>query len=253
MTVVRWSRCRTALLVCLLVAGGAHVLAETPPANGDNAREPTRVQAGIGILGALPMGEFATRVPDGAGGVLGHLDVGVGRSMVSFGGEIGWLNYGDEDRKVSAASLIVPGARSETAKVNTSNSIFTAHGRVRVQPRRGRWRPYVDGLVGFMDLYTKSHVDGGTLCVQYCIDIGPSETHSRDFVASYGGGGGIMIGFSARERAPRLDLSVRYLKGGTAEYLTEGAVREEGDRLILDFSRSSTNMVMVYIGVAFGR
>jgi hypothetical protein len=62
-----------------------------------------------------------------------------------------------------------------------------------------------------------------------------------------------MIAFSAREQAPRLDLSVRYLRGGTAEYLTEGAVREEGNKLVLDFSRSNTDMVVICIGVAVGR
>lgn len=258
MATVTSLRCRIDLVVCILAVSGAHVMAQVPTGTGDTG-EPTRVQAGIGILGGAPVGEFATRVPDGAGGVLGHVDVGVGRGILSLGGEVGWMIYGDEDRMVSVPSLIIPEAGSERAKVNTSNSVFTLHARVRAQPQRGRWRPYVDGLLGFMELYTKSHVDRGSICwgglggSGGCIDIGPSETHSSDFTFSYGGGGGIMIAFSAREQAPRLDLSVRYLRGGTAEYLTEGAVREEGNKLVLDFSRSNTDMVVICIGVAVGR
>jgi hypothetical protein len=54
-------------------------------------------------------------------------------------------------------------------------------------------------------------------------------------------------------RSVKFDVSVRYLAGGEAEYLTKGAVRWEGGQTILDVSRSRTDIVLVYIGVALGR
>ena len=70
---------------------------------------------------------------------------------------------------------------------------------------------------------------------------------------SYGGGAGITINFTSRERVPRLDLAMRYLRGGRADYLTDGSVRTEGSQVIREFSRSRTDQFGVYIGVVFGR
>jgi hypothetical protein len=126
------SRYRIVLLACGLVIGGASQMAA-------QVKEPTRLQGGVGVVVAAPIGEFKTFVPDGAGGVLGHLDVGLGDSILSLGGEIGWMLYGDETRTVSLASVI-PEVPKASIKVNTFNAMFTLHGRVRVQPPRGRWR-----------------------------------------------------------------------------------------------------------------
>jgi hypothetical protein len=46
-------------------------------------------------------------------------------------------------------------------------------------------------------------------------------------------------------------MAVRYLKGGRAEYLKEGSIRIEGDQVLYDVSRSTTDLVTGYIGVSF--
>lgn len=48
-----------------------------------------------------------------------------------------------------------------------------------------------------------------------------------------------------------LDLAVRYLKGGKAEYLIEDSVRLADDRVVYDVYRSATDIVTGYIGVSF--
>jgi hypothetical protein len=60
-------------------------------------------------------------------------------------------------------------------------------------------------------------------------------------------------GISIAPRSPKLDVAVRYQRGGEAVYLTEGPIRRAGERVVLDFSRSHMDMVFAYIGVAFGR
>ena len=255
------SSCRVALLTgSLLIVGTGQMWAQAPVGEENAVSDaPTRLQGGVGVVGVVPAGEFETHVPDGSAGVMGHLDVDLGGSVLSLGGEVGWMLYGDESRTVSLASLL-PEVPSASVEVNTWNAMFTLHSRLRAQRRQGRWRPYVDGLFGLTDIYTKSEVKGGQVCGfdplvgSICVEgsLGRS-TQSRDFVLSYGGGVGVMVRFGSRERSPRLDIAVRYLSGGEAEYLTEGAVRRDGDQLVLDFTRSRTDMMTVYVGVAFGR
>jgi hypothetical protein len=52
----------------------------------------------------------------------------------------------------------------------------------------------------------------------------------------------------------RLDLSLRYLYGGEAVYLTEGDIHWQMDGpVILQPRRSRTDLLMVYVGLAWGR
>jgi hypothetical protein len=71
-------------------------------------------------------------------------------------------------------------------------------------------------------------------------------------VLSYGGGAGLQLAFSSRQRVPRLDVAIRYLNGGSAEYLTKGSLRVDDERLVRHFKRSTTDMAIMYVGLAFG-
>jgi hypothetical protein len=217
-----------------------------PPSSADASAEtqPARripIQAGIGVLGGVPIGTFGENI-DSAGGFSGHLGVGLGGSMVTVGGELAYLWYGEEKRKVPF-SLTIPDV---VVNVTTSNAMFLAHGRIRVQQREGRWRPYIDGLLGLTDIFTKTSIDLGSVCTgTVCSDVSPSTTNLRDVVLSYGGGGGVMIGFGSPPSAARLDISVRYLRGGEADYLRQGTIRREDGQVFLDRSRSRTDMIIV--------
>jgi hypothetical protein len=241
-----------------MLLGTADAVAQTPPPTPAASTGRTRLQGGVGILAVLTAGDFARQVHD-AGGVLGHLNAALGDSVFSLGGEFAYLLYGHESRTVALGSLI-PDIPNASVKVNTDNAILLLHARVRGQRRQGRWRPYADGLVGFTDLFTTTSIEGVQQCgsvdpgTPRCITSStPSATNSWDFVLSYGGGAGVMIGLGSSPRSVRLDVSARYLRGGEAQYLTEGAIRREGARAILEFSRSRTDMVTLYVGIALGR
>lgn len=210
-----------ALICCVFLLGAAQAAGQTPPTPDAAAEKPTRLQGGFGVVGGVPIGDFAVNV-EGAGGLLGHLAVGLGESVVTLGGEVAYLWYGEESRKVPL-SVTIPEA---LVTVNTDNAMFLLHGRVRAQPRRGRWRPYVDGVLGFTDIFTKTSVALGDFCGFFIDDPACSlaeTTNLRDFVLSYGGGAGVMVGFGSPPHPARLDISVRYLRGGQADYLREGA------------------------------
>ncbi len=136
--------------------------------------------------------------------------------------------------------------------LTTDNSMVLFHGRVRVQPRQGRWRPYVDGLFGFNYIYTKTHIEGTGSCSGTGCDEGVSATNLGDYVSSIGAGAGVVVDVG-RPGGVRLDASVRYLWGGEARYLTQGAIHRVGNHAVLDISRSRTDIVAIYVGLNFGR
>lgn len=222
-----------------------------PPANQDQAAPP-RWQGGLGLMIGVPVGEFADNV-DIAAGLTFQFDASVKRSPVSVGVEATYLWYGSQSRDVPLVGM--PGL---AVGVDTSNDMFLLHGRVRAQRQDGRVRPYVDGLVGFNYLVTTTSVDAEDTCVYvgstfYCDDDGDSITDMDDLVLSAGGGGGIMIALGSGPQPMRLDLSLRYLYGGQAQYLTEEDIRWEGEGPGRTPRRSRTDMLVVYIGLAWGR
>jgi hypothetical protein len=219
-------------------------------AQASSAAARPRFQGGASFIQAFAVGDFSERVNLAAGGVL-QLDVALGDSIFSVGGEIGYMGYGHVNRSVDVSSLI-PEIPHATVSVSTTNSMVPMHARLRAQRKYGRWRPYADALFGGNLISTDTSINcsandnatcNGTTCA----------TNAEDFVLSVGAGGGVMIAFSQRPAVPRLDLSFRYLRGGEGTYLTKGAIRRDGSTAIFDLSRSRTDMVALYIGAVFGR
>jgi hypothetical protein len=208
---------------------------------------------GMGLMLGVPVGDFRENVQFAAG-MTGHLDFGLGGSPVSVGAEGTYLWYGDQSRNVPLVGL-----PELAVGVNTANDMFLLHGRVRAQRPDGRVRPYVDGLVGFNYIVTKTSVDAEETCYYIgttysCDDEGDSVTNIDDIVLSVGAGAGVQFAFGASPHSMRLDLSARYLYGGEAEYLTEDDIRWPDDGpAILQPRRSRTDMVLVYIGLTWGR
>jgi hypothetical protein len=208
---------------------------------------PRHWQGGLGLALGVPVGDFSENV-DIAAGVTGQFDYGLGGSPFSLGAEGTLLFYGSESRHVPLV-----GFPDLSVRVETSNQMALLHGRLRAQRRQGRVRPYVDALVGFNYLSTTTRVDADEVCVDNGSCDDDSRTDIDDLVLSAGGGAGVTFGFGAGPYTTRLDIGVRYLYGGEAEYLTEGGILRGGDPAALEPHRSRTDMVMIYIGVAFGR
>jgi len=240
------------------VAGAADARQENataiPPQTAAAADQepPPRGQFGLSGVIAAPLGDFHDNV-EVAGGITGSFGVGVGASPVSLGLELTYVTYGGESR-----NLPVGGLSDLTVGVDTSNDIFLMHGRVRAQKLTGRVRPYVDGLVGFNYLVTSTEIDANEYCSSYggfysCSGDGDSVTHLDDLVFSGGGGGGVGIALT-RSGKVRLDLSLRYLYGAEARYLTEGdLIWVDDGPPILHPRRTRTDMLLIGVGITFGR
>jgi hypothetical protein len=214
----------------------------TSAAGASQASDVPLIQLGGGLIIGVPVGDFGQNV-EVAAGLAGQFDVGLGQSIFSVGLEGGYQWYGTESRRAPLSPTIP----DIIVKITTENDLWTLHGRFRAQRREGRLRPYVDGLAGLTNLRTTTFLEN----CDDCDNLG--STNLSDFVFSYGGGGGLTIGFGPPPDVFRLDLSLRFLAGGEADYLTEGGIRNEAGVVVLDVRRSRTDMLLVYVGVAIGR
>jgi len=210
----------------------------------------SRFQVGLNFTPIFPQGGFKDQI--GGMGWGGSLDFAyrIPRSILSVGASFGYYIYGYRSR-FEPLSLTIP---DMWVKVSTTNAVVTGHAFLRLQPLRGSLRPYLDGLIGIQHLTTDTrvHLDGDN-------DSGyPSSNHWRDTVPSYGFGGGLMILLNRQGRYRTrgrlriaLDLGFRYLKGGTAQYLTEDAIEAIGDEIFYYISESRTDIITARLGVIF--
>ena len=204
---------------------------------------------GISIGIAAPQGEFRDNVDRNGFSFSGSALIRPGLVPVKFGIELGYINYGSENRRESF-SYTIPDV---TVRVERTNNIFLGHLLVRLQKDAGIISPYLDGLVGFNYLWTETKIRD-----VYNFEEITSSKNLDDLAFSYGVGGGFMFNvYEARTVVADIakiyiDLKVRYLYGGKAEYLKEGAVRiDEYDNVIYDISKSTTDLMLYQIGVVF--
>jgi hypothetical protein len=198
----------------------------------------------------FPLNEFKDNVDETGIGGTGYATIALPGSPFHLGGSIGYLSQGSA--KVSA-DVPIPGDLSLPVDVVTRNNVLLGHLLLRLQHTDATFRPYIDGLFGFGRYWTTTEV---TVLEQ-------TETNTdRDldtWTVNYGLGGGLMFevyrtsmsagdGGFATDAAVCVDLGVRYLVGGKADYAKTNTVDEDGN---FDTTSSRTDMVTVHIGVAF--
>jgi len=209
----------------------------------------THGDAGLHFTIASPSGEFRDSVDRNGYGVSGYGAFTVGRSPLKIGLEMGYIMYG-HDTRPEPISMTIPDV---TVNVRTTNNIFNGHLLFRVQEQFGSVAPYIDGLLGFNYLWTKTTIENESDSEEIA-----SSTNLDDTAFSYGLGGGIMVqvgkvkqkGYGGDRLPVYLDLKVRYLLGDEADYLKEGSIKHELGRVTYDVSTSKTDLMLYQIGVA---
>ncbi|MDZ7692599.1 MAG: hypothetical protein U5K69_15970 [Balneolaceae bacterium] len=202
--------------------------------------------AGLSIEGGFPQGSFKHNVESNGIGIEGIMTVNMPSSPVSAGLDIGFYTYGTDRRK----EVFNPNIPEVLLGVRTNNNIFTVHFFTRLQSREGPLRPYMDALVGLNYLFTESSVTDDDE-----FDELASTTNFDDTALSYGLRGGVQVKVAdyVDDTGPALgfyiDLKARYLVGGRAEYLKEGALQNNNGRLEYTTSRSKTDLLSVGLGV----
>lgn len=210
-----------------------------------------RFQANANFDLGFPQDAFEENVGRTSVGGMGFFTYKIPRSPLRVGLSLGALVYGSETRE-EPLSTVIPDVFVD---VRTRNYILLCHLLLRIQPQRGEWRPYFDGLIGFHYMWTQTGIynQGGL-----GLDKVASTVHLRDTALSYGMGGGLMVRLYERRRNEKmspfriyLDSGIRYLRGGRAEYMREGSLLLEDGRVVYDVRESTTNLITTHIGIAF--
>jgi hypothetical protein len=217
---------------------------------GQIASADDRFQASLNFLMAYPQNDFRTNVDRTFYGLSGEFFVRLPRSPFWMGVSLEYLNYGSATRS-SPISTDIP---EVWVDVTTRNSIFSAAAVLRLSPASGPFRPYVEGLLGFNYLFTYTSVsdDNG-----WSDDIA-TTTNFDDWALTYGAGGGaILRALDIRSPHGRslfslyLEIGLRFLKGGTAEYLRERSIIRDNGSLTTASSISTTDLLKTHLGIVF--
>ena len=204
-------------------------------------------QGDITFVVGVPQGDFRDNVDNVGFGINVFGGLGLGRSPLVIGVDLGVVVYGYE-RRSEPFSTTIPDVRVD---VTTSNSIFLGHVVLRLQPPRGPIQPYLDGLFGLKYFFTETsisdeHFDGSVPIA--------SSTNFEDAALSYGLGGGLNVQVYRGPGGKKLsslniNAGVRYLFGSEAEYLKENSIERRNGQVFFTTERSKTDMVLAHLGV----
>jgi hypothetical protein len=223
-----------AFLICLISASLAHAQ--------------DRFQVSCNFALGFPQAEFkqnAERLGVGGSGLFTYR---IAKSPISVGTSFSIMVYGTESRSESFSDTI----QDVWVNVRTRNYLLTGYFLLRIQPREGALRPYVDGMIGFNHLWTETGVYDPEWIEYNKI---ASNVQISDWALSGGFGGGIMFqlfGWQQKSLSRLyLDVGIRYLKGGEALYMTRNSRHYDGNDIYYTYDRSATDMITSYIGFVF--
>ncbi len=209
-----------------------------------------RFQVSADFTLGFPQGEFRKNVDRVGIGGSGYFAYRFKNSPFSVGISIGMLVYGSETR-IDFLSTSIPEVEVD---VTTRNNILMCHFVFRAQPTEGKFRPYVEGLVGFQYLWTETGVYDQGCCDKRIAN----SVNQSDWTWSSGAGCGLLMKvYEDRKNRERnafaifVDLGARFLKGGRAEYLREGSISQENGQLIYDIKMSNTDLITARLGLSF--
>ncbi len=207
-----------------------------------------RVVAGAGavLLVGLPTGELAEQIDVGGGvGFSGNYYL-VPSGALRLRVQGGFMEYGSEKREVCFSNTVGCRVRLD---LRTANSIAFGSIGPELAFTSGHIRPYVNAGIGVSYFETASSLDDND-----GDDQGFGTTrHLQDTGLSFTGGGGLYVPLSVRSVPLSLDLSARYHRNGTMEYLRKGDIRDNADGSIsFTPTRTEADFVTVQLGVSVG-
>lgn len=157
----------------------------------------------------------------------------------------------NSDTRNEKFSTTIPDVR---VKVTTASNLLNTNLFLRFQPNLGIIQPYIEVLGGFNYLYTDTSIES-----ENANDGKPiaSSVDSDDFAFAYGAGAGLMVPVYTSLPDEDEDFSqiliqggAKYMLGGDAEYIKEGDKKIIDGELSYDITKSKTDLLHVFIGVA---
>ncbi len=200
---------------------------------------------------AFPTSDFRYASESVGVGLGGTLLFPMQESPVYLGGEINYLTHGYNSQEYQQFN--------RDLELATSNNMLMANLVMRIVPSQDQnlfATPYLEGVIGFNWLYTRTTLKDITNdSWNWDDDDDTNETLEAsidysDFALLYGGGIGLMVGRGAM----KLNLKCRYLFGAEAEYLDKESVEFDPyypEVMNFESKRSPTHMILPEIGLVF--
>ncbi|NOZ61874.1 MAG: hypothetical protein GXO74_09350 [Calditrichaeota bacterium] len=207
---------------------------------------------GLNLTAVSPESGFKENVDRLGWGLSGKFAVKLSQTPFYAGLTVGGANYGSTTYQDYIITPLVP------VDVKTTNNILFADLLLQARTNLGFLQPYVEGMVGFNYLWTETKIKE---LENYDDDIA-SHTNFDDFAFNYGLGFGTLIklksgiGMDDQNNQKKgtifLDLKVRYMFGGEAEYLKEGSLTVDDNKKVhYDIHKSDTDFISYHVGVLF--
>lgn len=190
-----------------------------------------------GVEFGVPLGEFNFTWGNTTAGLSGNISIPMRTLPLEFGYDFAWGRMGSESSAEQAQGNIL-GARTGR-KVEVNSNIYGHHGLIRLNPLRGKVRPYGEVLLGARNFVTRSTVstaDGMT-----------SDERDGTWTGSYGWAVGAMYGIG---RQVYVEGRVERLFSGEVSYVDPSTIQIAGDGVISYEKLSSrTDALQIQLGV----
>lgn len=204
-----------------------------------------QAEASMDLILGIPQGEFRDEIDRLGAGIGFTIGVQPRQSPLNIGLKLGFINYGVDSRNAPFSNTIP----DLTVRVDNQYNMIQAHLYSRIIPQVGAVRPYIEGLLGMNYLYTQtSIIERGSF------EEVLSDTNFDDTAFSYGLGAGVQFLLAQPKQLSNsriyLDLKANYMLGNSADYLKKGSIQLQNGRATYDVYRSSTDLLLVNVGVS---
>jgi opacity protein-like surface antigen len=204
---------------------------------------PTRWSLSGGVLVAQPVGEFSDYVSVGFGAgaqALFRLDPA---GIVSLRADLGFVNYGNERRRVCFSATV--GCRVLLDLTTSNNILLLGFGPHLEAPTRFV-RPFVHAGIGGSYFATTSSLRGSGSSDDFA-----STTNFDDLTFAWLAGAGLNVPVGRGATPLNLQLAARYHSNGQVEYLRRGDIEDNPDGSItITPTRSNANLITWQIGIS---
>lgn len=230
---------------------------------------------GIQLTGGFPMNEFKENSDAvGFGGNINLMFPFFKKSPLFLGFDLGYQMYGYRSNTQSVNAQIVANGQVISSipmnfKITNTNNLLNGHLILRLKIPLPIVQPYIDGMIGFKNLYTRTTIENVTNNYNNYNyntnttnnNIINSRTNLTDWASSYGYGGGFMFKIGS---GVALDLRCVYLLGSEARYFDKSSTstwdirfqQGTGNNIepisstnTLSMKKSKTDMLFVSMGL----
>jgi len=248
------------LTVAVAAPGAAEAQRHEGNAHGeeqydDDAHRRSRWEFGLNAATAVLLGDFAANAKDTTGNfeIAFNAAMGLNQSnSVRLRFEFGYVNYGSEKIEVR----VFKETDRFSSRLTTRNNIFFVGIGPQIDFSTGPIRPYVNGFLGVSEFYTNTQLSmGGQVLVgSKSWSQGSATNNFKDWVVSYGIGGGVKFRVRKYRGVPIfISIDTQYRTHGQTEYLIEGSiVDDENGNTTIQPLVSDADFFLIGVGVGVG-